>query len=134
MLGVITKLLGWLVGGGISTIGKELRQARLDKLNAANDAGRIEADIRIKELEAQQNILLAEQGNYLTRWIRPLTALPFVIYLFKVMVWDFTFGMGTTPPLPDELYHLMMLVFGAYFLVRPFEKYMTNKGVKNGNS
>jgi len=125
MLAIFSKILAWLVGGGISTIGKELRQARLDKINASNDEKRIEADIRIAELEAQQSILLAEQGNILTRWIRPLTATPFIIYLFKVLVWDHSFGLGTTPPLPTELYHLMMLVFGAYFLVRPFEKRLT---------
>lgn len=128
MSAVISKLLGWLVGGGIASIGKELRQARLDKLNAQNDEQRINADLRIAELQAQQAILIAEQGSPLTSWIRPAVAFPFVIYLFKVIVWDFVLGLGTTPTLPEELYHLMMLVFGAYFLVRPFEKRIIAKG------
>jgi hypothetical protein len=50
---VIRTILDWLVGGGIAAVGKELRQARLDRYNAETDDKRIEADRRIKELEAE---------------------------------------------------------------------------------
>ena len=50
MFGVI---LSWLTGGGIAAIGKELRQARLDQLNANNADTRVIADLRVKELEGE---------------------------------------------------------------------------------
>jgi hypothetical protein len=50
---MIRTILDWLVGGGIAAVGKELRQARLDRYTAENNEKRIEADRRIKELQAE---------------------------------------------------------------------------------
>jgi hypothetical protein len=49
-------------------------------------------------------------------------ALPFVIYNFKIIVWDKVMGLGSTDGLSPELIQLQMIIFGAYFLTRPFEK------------
>ncbi len=54
MFAVLKAVLGWMTGGGIAAIGEQLRQARLDSLNAQNNEQRIIADLRIKELEFQQ--------------------------------------------------------------------------------
>ena len=45
---MIAAILSWLAGGGVAAIGKELRQARLDRLNAENNDQRIAADVRIE--------------------------------------------------------------------------------------
>lgn len=119
MLGTI---LSWLTGGGIAAIGRELNRAYEMKLNAKNATERVEADKQIALLQAQQQVLIAEQGSWMTRWIRPAFALPFVIYDFKVVVWDMCFGWGTTPMLSAPFWQLQMIVFGAYFLTRPFER------------
>lgn len=119
---MITKVLSWLAGGGIAAIGKELNRAYQARLNAKNDEERIEADKQIAVLEARQAVLLAEQGSWMTRWIRPAFALPFVIYNFKIVVWDKVLGWGTTDSLSPEFWQLQMIVFGAYFLTRPLEK------------
>lgn len=119
MLGTI---LSWLAGGGIAAIGEQLNRAHEAKLKAQNDSERIDAEKRIAELTAQQAVLIAEQGSAVTRWIRPAFAAPFIIYNFKIVVWDKVLGLGTTDPLTAEFWQLQMIVFGAYFLTRPFER------------
>ncbi len=122
MFGILAKLGGWLVGGGISAIGGQLNKAYQAKLNAKNTTERIGADKLIARLEAQQAVLIAEQGSWMTRWIRPAFAAPFVIYNFKIVIWDKVLGLGVTDALSAEFWQLQMIVFGAYFLTRPFEK------------
>lgn len=119
---MIGRIFSWLAGGGIAAIGKELNQAYAAKLNARNDAERIEAEKQIAVLQARQTVLIAEQGNGMTRWIRPAFALPFVIFNLKIIIWDKVLGLGTTDSLSPEFWQLQMIVFGAYFLTRPFEK------------
>lgn len=119
---MIGKILGWLSGGAISSIGKQLNDAYQAKLNAQNNEARIEADKRIAQLHAHEAVLIAEQGSWITRWIRPAFAAPFVIYNAKIIVWDKVLGLGATDALSAEFWQLQMIVFGAYFLTRPFEK------------
>lgn len=115
-------ILGWITGGGLSAITSDLKDAYRIKLEAENTADRIEAEVRISQLQAQQAVLIAEQSNWLTRLIRPLIALPFIIFLWKVIVWDKVLKWGVTDALSVEMTALMGAVITAYFLVRPFEK------------
>jgi hypothetical protein len=124
---MIGKILSWLSGGAIDAIGKQLIHAYEIKVSAKNDQQRIEADKRIAELSAQQAVLIAEQGNWLTRWIRPAFALPFVIYINKVIVWDMVLGWGSTPPLSSQMAQLLTVIAGAYFLTRPVEKWIKKR-------
>lgn len=120
---MIGRILSWLTGGGIAAIGKELNRAYQAKLDAKNDQERIEAEKQIAALSARQSVLIAEQGSWMTRWIRPAFALPFIIYNFKIVVWDKVLGLGATDSLSPEFWQLQMIVFGAYFLTRPLEKH-----------
>jgi len=119
---MIGKILSWLTGGAIQAIGGQLNEAYQAKLSAKNNEDRIDAERRIATLQAQQGVLIAEQGHWVTRWIRPAFAAPFVIYNAKIIVWDKVLGFGSTDPLTAEFWQLQMIVFGAYFLTRPFEK------------
>lgn len=119
---MLARILSWLAGGGIAAIGRELNRAYQAKLDAKNDAERIEAEKQIAQLQARQSVLIAEQGSWMTRWIRPAFALPFIIYDAKIILWDKVLGWGTTDPLSPEFWQLQMIVFGAYFLTRPFER------------
>lgn len=119
---MIGKILSWLGNGALSTIGKQLNDAYQAKLNAQNNDARIEAAKRIAQLHAHEAVLIAEQGSWITRWIRPAFAAPFVIYNAKIIIWDKVLGSGTTDALSPEFWQLQMIVFGAYFLTRPFEK------------
>lgn len=119
MIGLVLK---WLTGGGIAAIGEQLNAAYSARLKAQTDKEKLEADMTIVQLSARQAVLIAEQGSWLTRWIRPAFALPFVVYDAKIVVWDKVLGWGTTDPLTPEFWQLQMIVFGAFFLTRPFER------------
>ena len=116
------KILSWFTGGGLSTIAENLEKAYEAKLNAQTDKEKLEADQNIEQLKARQSVLIAEQGSWLTSWIRPGIAAPFVIYLWKIIVFDKVLGMGATDGLSPEIWQVFMVVVGAYFLTRPFEK------------
>ena len=115
-------ILSWLVGGGIASIGEQINRNTEIRANAKNATERVKADKEIARLEARRDILIAEQANWMTRWIRPMFALPFVIFNFKVVVWDKVFGLGVTDSISPEFWKLEMVVFGAYFLTRGIEK------------
>lgn len=116
-------ILSWFASGGITAIGKQLNDAYQAKLTAQNDSERIEADKRIATLEAQQAVLIAEQGNWMTRWIRPALAAPTVIFVWKILVWDTVLGWGITGDPGELVKWIVTVTIGAYFLTRPFEKW-----------
>jgi hypothetical protein len=66
--------------------------------------------------------LVAEQGNWMTRWVRPMWSLPFVAWTWKVVIWDKMLGWGSTPELTGITANLCLLVAGAYFIGRSGEK------------
>ena len=112
----------WLIGGGIAALGKQLNAAYATKVRATTDAAKIASEVRISTLLAQRDVLISEQKHVITRFIRPLAAAPFIIFVWKVVVWDTVLGFGVTPPLSTQMGYLMMVIFGAYFAFRPFEK------------
>ena len=124
---MIGAILSWLGSGGIAAIGGELRAAYEAKLKAQTDQEKLAAEETIARLEAQQSILIAEQGRWLTAWVRPMIALPFVIYLHKLIIWDKVLGWGSTDNLSPELWNMMTVVVGAYFLTRPIETVLRRK-------
>jgi hypothetical protein len=58
----------------------------------------------------------------MTRWVRPLWAAPFVLYTWKVVIWDVCFGWGSTDAIRGDVASLMMIVAGTYFGGRSLEK------------
>lgn len=128
---MIARVLSWLSSGAIKTIGAQITQAYKAKLSAQNDQARIDAEQQIAVLEAQQMVLISEQRNIMTRWIRPAFALPFIIYNFKIIVWDKVFGFGVTDALSPHYWQLQMIVFGAYFLTRPLERTLERRFGRN---
>ncbi len=117
-------MIGLLLGliSPLSRIADNIIAAKVKKIDAKTEQARIEAEVVIGQLEARQAVLIAEQGSWMTRWIRPAFALPFIIFNFKVVVWDKVLGWGVTDDLSASFWQLQMIVFGAYFLTRPFEK------------
>lgn len=99
------------------------------KLAAGNTSERIAADVATSEIAAQQkdvevaaSILIAEQGRWYTACIRPLFCLPFIIFTFKVVVWDKVFALGRTDALDPNMWNVFMVIVGAYFGGRSIEK------------
>lgn len=99
------------------------------KLAAGNTSERIAADLASTEIAAQQNdvkiaadIVKAEQGVWYTSCIRPLMALPFIIFTWKVIVYDKVLGWGVTDPMDPNMWGVFMAVVVAYFGGRSIEK------------
>lgn len=117
-------LLG-LITGPLSSISNDLKEAYQSKLKAQNDAERIAADERIAVLEARKTSILAAQSDPVERWVRIGLALPFVIYINKLVLWDKVFELGVTDALSSDLRDIMMIVIGGYFIdtvVRRFKR------------
>lgn len=123
-------MLQFLLGlvNPIKAVGEQLTRAYELKLHAQNDQQRIEAEKLVAKLEAHQNILIAEQGSWMTRWIRPALAAPVVIYIWKLVVWDTVLGWGVTPNPGEFINWYVLTVTGAYFLTRPIEKWGRRQG------
>ena len=106
----------------LGQVAKSLVEAKANALDASTEKERIRSEVLVSQLEARQAVLIAEQSSTLTRLIRPAFALPFIIYNFKVVVWDKVLGLGITDDLSSSFWQLQMVVFGAYFLTRHLEK------------
>lgn len=121
---MIQMILGFLTGPII----KGVIDGYKAKLDAGNTRDRIAADLAAKQIELdkrereiQGQVLIAEQGNWFTRIIRPLWALPFVIWTWKVVLWDKVLGLGVTDELHGAVGGLLVTIAGAYFLGRSAE-------------
>ena len=87
------------------------------------------AEIEVRK--EQSKIIIAEQGWWMTAMIRPMIAWPFIIYIWKTVVYDTTLGLGTTPALSGSLGDWAGVIITAYFVGRPIEKAVksfVNKG------
>ena len=109
---LIKTLVGWITGD----LTGALERAHRDRLAARNDSERLAADERIKGLEARQQVILAAQGDPIERFVRIGFAAPFVIYIWKVVVWDKVLALGSTDPLSSSLDTILMIVLGGYFV------------------
>jgi hypothetical protein len=84
---IFTSILTWLG----TLLGSPFAKAAVDayrvKLSADNTGQKVAADLAARELAVEQRerelnvqLLVAEEGNWFTRWVRPMWAAPFVIY------------------------------------------------------
>ena len=134
-------MLEWIVGKLIATpiigamfkgIGDIVLNWRKQTLDAQGShevqvstvvAKSIELDKREAELNAET--VWREQGNWVTRSIRPLLALPVIILVWKLLVWDKALGQwtgGSTDSLSDQIWWYCTTVTIAYFGGRTAEK------------
>jgi hypothetical protein len=104
-------------------------EAYKQKLAAGNNQDKIAADLAAKELELeartrelQTQLMIAEQGRWWTAIIRPLIAMPVIIYMWAVIVWDKVLGLGTTDPLTGDVATWAGVVITTYVGGRSLEK------------
>ena len=126
MTAAILSWLGNLLGGPFAAAAVKAYQA---KLAAENTSEKIAADLAARELavetrehELATQVVIAEQGRWYTALPRPLFAFAFVIYCWKVIVWDKVFGLGTTDALSGDMSQWATVVLTAYFGGRSLEK------------
>lgn len=122
MWGIIANWLGGPVINGLISGYKA-------KLEAGNTSERIAADLAARDLAVQQrerelatDMVIAEQGRWYTALPRPLFAFAFVIYVWKVVVWDKVLGLGSTDALSGDVAQWALIVLTAYFGGRSLEK------------
>jgi len=73
----------------------------------------IQAEIAARAQATQ--LLIAEQGHWYTAIIRPLFALPFIVFIFKVIIWDKCLGLGTTDAIDPNLWYVCQTIVISYF-------------------
>jgi hypothetical protein len=118
VLGGIQALTG--LSDAVSTISKAVADARIAAINAKTQEERIAAEERVKTLEARRDVLIAEAGvSKANMLMRTLIAAPVAILFWKIFVYDKALGQwtqGTTDALSAELWQVVMVVTGFYFL------------------
>jgi hypothetical protein len=126
MLAPLLGFLGNLLGGPFAKAALDAYRA---KLSSENTSEKIAADLAARELAVEQRerelalqILRVEQGRWYTALPRPLFALAFILYVWKVVVWDKVFGLGSTDPLSGDVAQWALIVLTAYFGGRSIEK------------
>lgn len=125
MLAILAKILsGPIIGGMVDGYKAKLAAGNTTERIAADLAGR-ELAVQQRERELQTQLLIVEQGHWATRWVRPVWSLPFVLFTFKVVVWDKMLGWGVTDPLDEKMWGVFMIMVAAYFGGRSAEKVAT---------
>jgi len=126
MLATILGWLGNLLGGPFAKAAVDAYRARL---SAENTSEKIVADLAARELSVERRerelaaqVVIAEEGRWYTALPRPLFAFAFVVYLWKVVVWDKVLGLGTTDTLSGDVAQWATVVLTAYFGGRSIEK------------
>jgi hypothetical protein len=115
-----------LIGGPIITGIIDGYKAKLAAQNTADaqaaDLAKQEIMGEIVQRQTEASVIRQEQGWWVTAMIRPLFALPFIVYTLKIVVWDKVLAWGTTDALDPRMWDVFMLVVGAYFGGRTIEK------------
>lgn len=115
MWGMIFSFLGGPVIKGLLSVYQE----RLKSINTQDQMAltllqtEINADITARA-EATK-LLIAEQGHWYTACIRPLFALPFIIFEFKVVVIDKVLHGGTTDAIDPMMWGVFQTIVISYF-------------------
>jgi hypothetical protein len=103
-------------GGVLSDISNDLKEAYEAKQKAVTDKEKIAADERISILEARRSIVLASTTDPVGKWVRAMFALPFIIYLDKLLIWDKVLGFGRTDNITPDLWNIFAIILGGFFL------------------
>jgi hypothetical protein len=121
-------ILTWVFSGGLAKLGDIGLNFYKAKLGAEDTVERQTVilaqkafELQAKEAEFDNKLLVAEQGNWMTRWVRPMWTLPFIIFCAKVVVWDKVLKLGTTDPLDPNMWTLMQVIAASYFGGRSLE-------------
>ena len=109
-----TYIFNTLTGGFFKT----LMEGWSAYLNAKTELEKSAAMEHINTLQAIRDVQIAEAANKANGWVRAGFAIPFVIWVNKIVVWDIVIsgGRGTTHDLGPHVWYIAMVVVGFYFL------------------
>jgi len=120
-----TTILSFL-GLGLKALTSEIVDAKVKAIDAKTEQEKIAAQERVDTLTARKEIILQGQKDKAERWIRIIWAVPFIIYTWKLVVWDKILQLGATDPLSPTLEYIMWTILGAYFLDATIKKIKGN--------
>lgn len=85
------------------------------KENAKNNTDRIEAEVKIKELETRRDLQVAAAIN--DKFWSPRTLIGWVVFtlLFKLFIWDTVLGLGVTANPGSLIKDITGVVIAFYF-------------------
>ncbi|HOV02935.1 MAG TPA: hypothetical protein PLG99_00895 [Kaistiaceae bacterium] len=123
--GLLATLLRWLSGGMLTRVLDHLER----RADAETERQRLQTDVAIETIRAEvtarraaADIVIAEQGWWVTALIRPAFAWPLAIWWGAVIadsLFQFEWNVAALPAPLDEW---SGWIIGAYFVTRPFEK------------
>jgi len=121
MLSLIFGFVGSLLNPISNIVGK-IADARVELAKAETDKERVAAQERVQTLEARRDVMVAEAGGpygWINAMMRGLLAFGPTCYLLKIFIWDKvmqSWTHGSTDPLDPNLWNVVMVVLGFYFL------------------
>jgi divalent metal cation (Fe/Co/Zn/Cd) transporter len=124
-MGIISALLaipGLLSGlfGTINGITNAISNEKIAQLTTMTQQEQIASNERISALQQRRDVLIADAAHgSLDIWIRSGIAIGPAMYLFKIFAIDKVFGFlfhTSTDPLDPNLWNVVMVVLGFYFL------------------
>jgi hypothetical protein len=115
IIGYIPSLFKTLDG-----ITSAIADEKIAALNATTAQDQIVANEKVATLQAQRDLMISDsQHSNIDLWMRTLVAVGPATYLCKIFLWDKVlqeYTHGTTDPLDPNLWQVVMVVLGFYFL------------------
>lgn len=112
----IGAILNPLVNGALSYQKQKLDAAGSHEARVA-ELAQEQVALDKREAEINAGVVIAEQGNWVTRSIRPILGLAAGILTWKILVWDLALGEwthGSTDKLSSQAYWLLTTIIIAY--------------------
>jgi len=110
----------------IEKITEAIANTKIAQAQATTDQEKIHSEERISQLQSQRDVLIADSArSSIDLWVRLWLALPPSLPVAKIFVWDKMLGWGSTDRLSPELWYLVYIVYGFYFLhsaIKPWTK------------
>lgn len=118
---IVKWFFGWLTGPLVE-FGNKWLESRNEKRRIQREMYGDMVRHEIWAKMAAKQVLIAEQGWWVTAMIRPLFAYPLIIYTWCIVADSIYFHSGQIKQLPAFLEEWYGWIVAAYFLMRPIEK------------
>ena len=125
LLGGIPAIIKMILGIGetVKSVSNDIARVRIAAREAETEEKKAELHTEEQSLLAKRDVLVAEAATG-SRWnqgFRIVLSIPAAVILYKVIIWDRTFGFGFTHKLSTEEWTYIWMVCGFYLLNRTIQ-------------
>lgn len=113
---MIQAVLSWFTSGALKGLAEELKEAYQATLDAKTDGARLEAQTRMAIVRARVDAQTQGAGSIWAKIVRAGFAAPFIVLLWKLIVWDKVLGLGATDDLSQNLWDIFKIILAFYFI------------------